>query len=121
MKLLEVAPGRATVKMIITETMVNGHGMGHGGYLFLLADSAFAFACNTYGMVTVASAAEVVFLAPARSGDELIASAVERARFGRNGIYDVTVSRSDGTVLAEFRGHSHTYHDRPIAFLPDQS
>jgi acyl-CoA thioesterase len=121
MSLLEVEPGRARIKMTVTETMVNGHGIGHGGYLFLLADSAFAFACNTYGEVTVARAAEVVFIAPARVGDELVASAVERARYGRNGIYDVTVTRSDGQLLAEFRGHSHTYRDRPIAFLPEDA
>jgi acyl-CoA thioesterase len=118
MTLLEVAPGRARIMMTITETMVNGYGICHGGYLFLLADSAFAFACNTYGEVTVARAAEVVFIAPGRVGDELIASATERARFGRNGVYDVTVSRTDGQVLAEFRGQSHTYRDRGIAFLP---
>lgn len=114
MAVTDVAPGRARVRMTVTDAMVNGHGIAHGGYLFLLADSAFAYACNTYGRVTVARAAEVVFIAPARLGDELVASAVERVRYGRNGIYDVTVQRVDGQVVAEFRGHSHMFRDRAI-------
>jgi acyl-CoA thioesterase len=101
-----VAPGRATARMVVGDTMINGHDICHGGYVFLLADTAFAFACNTYGVVTVASACDVVFVGPARLGDELIAEAAERRRFGRSGVYDVTVRRADGTVLAEFRGHS---------------
>ena len=86
--------------------MVNGHGIAHGGYIFLLADTAFAFACNTYEIATVAAAADVVFVAPAREGDRLVAEAVERVRFGRSGVYDVTVRRADGEVVAEFRGNS---------------
>jgi acyl-CoA thioesterase len=105
----DVAPGRACARMRVTETMVNGHDIAHGGYVFLLADDAFAFACNTYGEVTVAAAAEVVFVAPARLGDELVADAVERTRYGRSGIYDVTVRRAtDDAVIAEFRGHSRS-------------
>jgi acyl-CoA thioesterase len=104
----EVAPGRATVRMTVTDAMTNGHGTCHGGYVFLLADSAFAFACNTYDVVTVASAADVVFVAPARVGDELLADAVERVRFGRSGVYDITVRRVDGEIVAEFRGHSRS-------------
>lgn len=103
----EVEPGHAVVRMKVTGTMVNGHGIAHGGYVFLLADTAFAFACNTYGQVTVARAAEIVFVAPAREGDELVAEAVERTRYGRNGVYDVTVRRAAGDVVAEFRGQSH--------------
>jgi acyl-CoA thioesterase len=103
-----VAPGRATARMLVRDTMINGHDICHGGYVFLLADTAFAFACNTYGPVTVAAACDVVFLGPARLGDELIAEAVERRRYGRSGIYDVTVRRPDATVIAEFRGHSRT-------------
>lgn len=102
----EMAQGRATVRMKLTKDMVNGHGMAHGGFLFLLADAAFAFACNTYGPVTVAQSAQVTFLQPAWVDDELVATAAERARTGRNGVYDVTVSRADGAVIAEFRGHS---------------
>jgi acyl-CoA thioesterase len=100
-------PGWARAQMKIRADMVNGHDIAHGGYVFLLADDAFAFACNTYDQVTVAASAEVVFVAPARLGDELIAEAVERTRYGRSGIYDVTVRRSgDDAVIAEFRGHS---------------
>lgn len=104
----DVAPGRASLSMRVGEAMVNGHGIAHGGYLFLLADAAFAYACNSYGPVTVAQSAEVTFLQPAAVGDELVAEAVERVRYGRNGIYDVTVRRADSTVIAEFRGHSVT-------------
>ena len=99
-----VGPGRATARMQVTSTMVQGHGTCHGGYLFLLADTAFAFACNTRG-ATVAAGADVEFLAPVHEGDQLVASAVERVLRGRSGIYDVTVRRGDEPV-AEFRGRS---------------
>jgi acyl-CoA thioesterase len=112
----EVGPGRATARMRVADTMLNGHDICHGGYVFLLADTAFAFACNTYGVVTVASACDVVFVGPARLGDELIAEAAERRRFGRSGVYDVTVRRADGAVLAEFRGHSRAL---PGGVAPD--
>ena len=102
----DVGPGRATARMTVTETMVNGHGLCHGGLVFTLADTAFAFACNTHGTVTVAAGADVVFVAPARLGDELVAVAAERQRGRRTGIYDVTVRRGD-EVVAEFRGRSH--------------
>src|SRR4051812_9604654 len=108
-----VEPGRATTRMTVTDTMINGHEICHGGYVFLLADTAFAFACNTHDVVTVAAAAEVVFVAPGRLGDKLVATATERVRFGRNGIYDVTVRRADGTVVAEFRGNSRSL-GRPL-------
>jgi acyl-CoA thioesterase len=88
--------------------MINGHDICHGGYVFLLADSAFAFACNSYDHVTVASGADISFVAPARLGDDLVAVAEERTRFGRSGVYDVTVRRADGHVIAEFRGRSRT-------------
>jgi acyl-CoA thioesterase len=104
----QIAPGRATARMQVRDTMLNGHAICHGGYVFLLADTAFAFACNTYGPTTVAAACDVVFLGPAHLGDELIAEASERHRFGRSGIYDVTVRLPDATVIAEFRGHSRT-------------
>ena len=102
-----VTPGHATARMRVRDTMINGHDICHGGYVFLLADTAFAFACNTYGPVTVAAACDVAFLGPAHLGDELIAQATERHRAGRSGIYDVTVRRAN-TVIAEFRGHSRT-------------
>lgn len=102
----DVAPGRATARMRVTETMINGHDICHGGYIALLADTAFAFACNTYNRRTVAQGCDVVFLSSGRLGDELEAQAVERVRRGRSGIYDVTVRRGDGDVVAEFRGRS---------------
>ena len=104
----QIAPGQATARMVVRDTMLNGHNICHGGYVFLLADTAFAFACNTYGPTTVAAACNVAFLAPAHLDDELIATATERHRAGRSGIYDVTVRLPDTTVIAEFRGHSRT-------------
>jgi acyl-CoA thioesterase len=101
----DVGPGRATARMTVTETMINGHDICHGGYIVLLADTAFAFACNTYDRRTVAVGADVSFLASARLGDALVAVAVERTRRGRSGLYDVTVTRG-GEVIAEFRGRS---------------
>jgi acyl-CoA thioesterase len=105
MEILEVAPGRATMRMTVREDMVNGHAIGHGGFTFTLADSAFAFACNSYNRSTVAAACEIRFLAPTRLGDVLVAEAVERHREGRDGIYDITV-RVDERVVAEFVGRS---------------
>jgi acyl-CoA thioesterase len=107
-ELQHVGPGRATTGMRVAPTMVNGHRICHGGYVFLLADTAFAFACNTYGEVTVAAGCDIVFAVAAQQGDELTAEAVERARFGRSGIYDVTVRRADGELIAEMRGRSRT-------------
>lgn len=111
MTLEALGAGTATVAMTVTEAMVNGHGIAHGGYLFLLADTAFACACNTHGPVTVAAGAEISFVASARLGDKLTAAAAERTRYGRNGIYDVTVYRdgpSGREVVLEFRGRSRT-------------
>jgi acyl-CoA thioesterase len=102
-----LAPGRATLDMTVTDLMVNGHGIIHGGYVFLLADTAFACACNYPGAVTVAASADITFVSPARQGEVLVAEAVERHRYGRSGIYDVTVSCGD-RVIAEFRGLSRT-------------
>lgn len=109
----DVGVGRARMRMRITRDMVNGHGIAHGGYLFLLADAAFAYACNTYGPVTVAHSAQVTFLRPASVDDELVAEAVERSRHGRNGVYDVAVRRPDGEVIAEFRGQSVMVSGKP--------
>jgi acyl-CoA thioesterase len=104
-ELLDAGDGQARVRMTVTAAMVNGHALAHGGYVFLLADTAFACACNSHGPVTVAAGGDISFLRPVRAGDELQAHAVERARSGRSGIYDVTVTR-DGEVVAEFRGRS---------------
>ena len=105
MRLVDAGEGHATVHMTITDTMVNGHALAHGGYVFLLADTAFACACNSHGPVTVAAGADITFVTPARLGDDLQATAVERVTYGRSGIYDVTVTRDD-EVIAEFRGRS---------------
>ena len=107
MRLGPVAAGRAQLSMSVTEAMLNGHRTCHGGFIFALADSAFAFACNTHGDVSVAAHCQVSFLRPVRLGDELVATAAERWREGRSGITDVTVTCGD-EVVAEFRGHSRT-------------
>jgi acyl-CoA thioesterase len=108
MTLDAVTAGAATLSMTIRDDMVNGHGNAHGGFIFSLADSAFAFACNSRNERAVAQACDIVFAAPARLGERLVATATERHRFGRNGIYDIRVAKdvADGPVLAEFRGRS---------------
>jgi acyl-CoA thioesterase len=102
-----VSAGRAKARMRITMEMTNLHGIAHGGYLFLLADTAFAYACNSFGPVTLAHSAQVTFLRPAEIDDELVAEAVQVGRFGRSGVYDVTVTRND-ELIAVFRGNSMT-------------
>jgi acyl-CoA thioesterase len=92
--------------MTVTADMVNGHGICHGGMIFSLADTSFACACNSWGPVTVAAGADIVFVAPARLGDVLTAECRVRARYGRGGVYDAAVTR-DGELIAEFRGRSH--------------
>ncbi len=106
-ELVEHGEGWARTRMTVRADMVNGHDIAHGGLVFTLADTAFACACNSWGPVTVAAGAEVVFVASARLGDVLEAEARVRTRFGRSGIYDVTVRRGDD-VVAEFRGRSRT-------------
>jgi acyl-CoA thioesterase len=105
-ELIEQGEGRAVTRMTVREDMVNGHALAHGGLIFALADTAFGCACNSFGAVTVGASADIVFVAPARPGDVLVAEAMLRTRFGRSGLYDVTVRR-DGDVIAEFRGRSH--------------
>ena len=108
MSLDAVGPGTATLSMTVTDSMINGHEICHGGLIFTLADSAFAFACNAYNKVTVAQHCSVTFLAPAKLGDRLTARAEERSLNGRSGIYDIRVDNQDGKAIAEFRGHSRT-------------
>jgi phenylacetic acid degradation protein PaaD len=105
-ELVDQGEGWAVTRMRVRDDMVNGHAIAHGGLVFALADTAFACACNSFGPVTVAASADIVFVAPARAGDVLVAEAVLRTRFGRAGLYDVTVRR-DEDVIAEFRGRSH--------------
>ena len=100
-----VGPGTATLSMTLRDDMVNGHAIGHGGLTFTLADSAFAFACNSYNRVTVAAGAEVRFRRPTHLGNRLVATATERERHGRDGVYDVLVTVGD-EVVAVFVGHS---------------
>lgn len=101
-----VRPGSAEARMTITDSMLNGHKICHGGYIFTLADTAFAFACNTYGQVTLATGASIDFISPAKPGEELLASASEVSRGGRAGVYDVQVTAPDGRLVAAFRGRS---------------
>jgi acyl-CoA thioesterase len=107
MRVLEVRPGYARLAMKVREDMVNGHQLCHGGLIFTLADSAFAFACNTYDLVTVASSGAIEFLLSGRLGDELTATAEERTRSKRTGVYDVSVRNQRGECVALFRGRSH--------------
>ena len=107
MALLELGAGRAVVAMTVRPDMVNGYQVCHGGLVAALADSAFALACNSRGVRTVAAGFDVAFLEPAHESDVLVATAEERALRGRSGIYDVTVRR-DETVVAEFRGRSRS-------------
>ncbi len=105
--------GHARTRMPVAETMVNGHAIMHGGYIFALADSAFALACNATGVPTVAAACDITFVTAARLGDVLVADARERITYGRSGITDVTVTRlADGAVVAEFRGRSRALPPR---------
>jgi len=113
-----VAPGEAILSMTVLDSMVNGHATCHGGFIFALADSAFAFACNTYDQRTVAQQASIAFLAPATVGARLTARAREVSRRGRSGLYDVTVVNESGETIAEFRGHSRTVKGR---LLPEQA
>jgi acyl-CoA thioesterase len=105
-ELLEVKSGQATLAMTIMPHMVNGQRIAHGGFIFTLADSAFAFACNSHNERVVAAQGNITFIRPGKLGDRLVATAREISRSGRSGIYDVHVTADDGTVIAEFRGHS---------------
>ena len=107
MEILEVKAGQAVLAMTIQPHMVNGHGIAHGGFIFTLADSAFAFACNSHNQRTVAAQCNISFIRPGKLGDTLVAAAREISRTGRSGIYDVRVTVND-TVVAELRGHSRT-------------
>jgi acyl-CoA thioesterase len=107
MEIVEIRPGQATLSMTVTPNMVNGQRIAHGGFIFTLADSAFAFACNTHNERAVAAQGNITFIRPGKLGDLLVATAREISRSGRSGIYDVRVTVND-TVIAEFRGHSRT-------------
>ena len=107
MKIASVGPGRAELVMTVRGDMLNGHAICHGGFIFSLADSAFAFACNSYNQTTVASGCAIEFVAPAREGDALTAIARERSVSGRTGVYDIEVRNQRGETVALFRGKSY--------------
>jgi acyl-CoA thioesterase len=107
MTLDEIRPGYARMRMRVRPDMLNGHATCHGGYIFMLADSAFAFACNSHNANTVGAGCTIDYLAPGREGDELVAEAVEQALAGKTGVYDVVVATADGRRIALLRGKSH--------------
>jgi acyl-CoA thioesterase len=115
-RLISVAPGEATLAMAVTETMVNWHDTCHGGFIYLLADTAFGYASNSRNARMVAQHCSITYLNPAQRGDRLTAQAVERQRASRSGLYDVAVTREDGTPIAEFRGHARAIEG---TILPD--
>ena len=108
MRIDHIAPGAADLSMVVTAAMLNGHGIAHGGYIFTLADSAFAFACNSYNQTTVAQQNQITYLSPGQPEERLTATAREVSRSGRSGIYDVTVTGEDDRVVALFRGLSRS-------------
>jgi acyl-CoA thioesterase len=110
-----IGPGFARCRMAVRDDMVQGHATGHGGLTFTLADTAFAYACNAYNRATVALGAEIAFLAPAHAGQVLSATARERSRAGRTGIYDVEVTRDDGSLIALFRGTAYETRGEVVA------
>ena len=116
MKIEEVRPGYARLSMRVTRDMVNGHDTCHGGIIFTLADSSFGYACNSHNQHSVAAGCAIDFLAPARLGDALVATAAEQARVGRTGVYDVRVENQAGTLIATFRGKSATVKGHWIEF-----
>lgn len=119
-KILAVKPGYALLSMLVRFDMLNGHGMCHGGFIFALADSAFAFSCNTYNHNTVAAGCSIEYLAPGVANSVLTAEAVEQSRGRRTGVYDVTVTSGDGSRIALFRGKSFQISGQVISALPAQ-
>lgn len=117
--LRQIAPGRAVLAMTVRPDMVNGHRICHGGMIFTLADTAFAYACNSYNRNTVAAACNIDFLSPVKEGETLEAEAIERSLSGRTGVYDVTVRTTRGEIVALFRGKSHRISGEVIAGLRD--
>ena len=116
-KIDRVQPGASLLTMMVRSDMVNGHHICHGGMIFSLADTAFAYACNSYNKNTVASACHIDFLAPAKEGETLEAEAVEQSAAGRTGVYDITVRNNHGKTIALFRGKSYRINGEVIAGL----
>lgn len=117
MRILSVKPGYARLTMTVRADMVNGHHICHGGMIFTLADTAFAYSCNSYNKNTVASACHIDFLAPGKEGETLEAEAIEQSQSGRTGVYDVTVRSASGKTIALFRGKSYRINGEVIAGL----
>jgi acyl-CoA thioesterase len=117
MEITEVGPGRAVIRMTVRQDMLNGHAICHGGLITTLADSTFAFACNSYNELTVASGFSVDLLAPGRLGDVLTATGTEVSKAGRTGVYDVEVRNQRGERIAVFRGRSYTMRGKPVVTL----
>ncbi len=115
LQLISVEPGQAVLGMAVTGTMVNWHDTCHGGFIYLLADTAFGYASNSRNQRMVAQHCSISYLNPARRGERLTAHAIERQRQGRSGIYDVAVTREDGTAIAEFRGHARAIEGSIVA------
>lgn len=113
MQVVAVAPGTATLTMAVREDMLNGHDICHGGFMATLADSSFAFACNSYNELTVASGFAIDIVAPARKGDVLTAVCTEVSKAGRTGVYDVEITNQKGERVAVFRGRSYTLKGKP--------
>jgi acyl-CoA thioesterase len=120
MEIVRVAPGYAKMTMKVRRDMLNGHQTCHGGFIFALADSAFAFSCNSYNLNTVAAGCSIEYLRPGREGDVLTAEAVEQNRGSLTGVYDVTVTNQDGKRIALFRGKSHQIKGEVIATFAQQ-
>ena len=113
MRITHIAPGQATVEMPVRDDMLNGFDICHGGFITTLGDTAFAYACNSYNEMTVASGLSVDFVAPGRPGDVLVAEAKEVSQAGRTGVYDVTISNQKSEVIALFRGRSYRMKGKP--------
>lgn len=118
MAVVDIAPGRATLTMTVRGDMLNGHSSCHGGFLSALADSAFAFACNSYDEMTVASGFGIDFLAPGYEGDLLTARCTEVSKAGRTGVYDTEITNQKGQRIAVFRGRSYTFKGKPAVARP---
>lgn len=117
-ELLACEPGRAVLRMTVREEMLNGHKICHGGFIFTLADSTFAYACNSHNKVTVAAGASIEFLKPAHAGDVLTCEGIEQVLQGRHGVYDMKVSNQRGEVVALFRGKSASIQGTVVPEAP---
>ena len=119
MRVTHIAPGEATIEMAVTDAMLNGFDICHGGFITTLGDTAFAYACNSYNEMTVASGLSVDFVAPSRLGDVLVAEAKVQSQSGRTGVYDVQIRTRQGDAIALFRGRSYCMKGKPTVPVND--